>query len=148
MRLDDVRDGEEGHHGDEEGGEEGGKEEEEFAEAVVGDGEVVFVPFDVGAFEDGGEFFGVGGEGFEVDQLVLRRLGAEGGVAAAAAIAVGVKGLVQATGVVGAAGANAGLGGVGVVVVVAVGVPVGHVVVAVALGVWVDARAAVGHGDQ
>lgn len=142
VRLDDVRVGEEGHHGDEEGGQEGGQEEEQFAEAVVRHGQVVFVAVDVGAFQDGGQFFGVGREVFEVGERVLSLLRLR------RRRRVDVKG---AAGAVGAAGADAVLGGVVVVDVVvvfgAVGVAVGDVVVAVvgALGVRVDARAAVRH---
>ncbi len=70
MSLDGVGGDEESEEGDAHAGEEGGQEEEEFASAVVFVGEFVFLGGGFGSFEDGGEFFGVGGEVLEVELAV------------------------------------------------------------------------------
>ena len=66
MHLDRIGGDQKAEDADEDAREEGGEEEEEFAGAVVFVGEFVFLGGDFGAFEDGGEFFVVGGEVFEV----------------------------------------------------------------------------------
>lgn len=49
----------------------GREEEEEFTCPVVFVGEFVFLGRDFASFEDGGQFFGVGGEVFEVELTIL-----------------------------------------------------------------------------
>lgn len=66
MPLDGVGGDEKAEEGDAHAGQKGGEEDEEFAGAVVFVGEFVFLGGCFGSFEDGGEFFGVGGEVFEV----------------------------------------------------------------------------------